>query len=183
MPTFSGILTEALVTEGSLVRSGQKLGEFIDTSEYEIEVAVSKTYAPFLKVNEFVTLSTLDGTSTYTGKVSRVNGSIDLTTQTITAFIVVKHPELKEGMYLEARLDARDEDSAIEIDRTLLSDNNTVFIVRDSILDAVPVKPVYFTDTKVVVKNIEDGSILVIKPVPGAYAGMLVKPYKPSKPE
>ena len=180
---FSGILTEALVTEGSLVRSGQKLGEFIDTSEYEIEVAVSKTYAPFLKVNESVTLSTLDGTSTYTGKVSRVNGSIDLTTQTITAFIVVKHPELKEGMYLEARLDAKDEDNAIEIDRTLLSDNNTVFVVRDSILDAVSVKPVYFTDTKVVIKNIEDGAILVSKPVPGAYAGMLVKPYKPSKSE
>ena len=32
---FKGILTEVLVTEGSLVRSGQKLGEFINTDIYE----------------------------------------------------------------------------------------------------------------------------------------------------
>ena len=37
---FTGILTEALVTEGTLVRVGQKLGEFIQTGTYELEVAV-----------------------------------------------------------------------------------------------------------------------------------------------
>ena len=34
---FKGILTEALVTEGTLIRSNQKLGEFIDPSVYEID--------------------------------------------------------------------------------------------------------------------------------------------------
>ena len=108
---------------------------------------------------------------------------MDLTTQTITAFIEVKHPELKEGFYLEAELDARDEPNAIEIDRTLLSDNNTIFALRDSVLDAIPVKPVYFTDTKVVLKNVADGTIIISKPVPGAYAGMLVRPFTQSKAE
>lgn len=178
---FSGILTEALATEGSLIRNGQKLGEFIDTSEYEIEIAISKTYAPFLKIGETVELKTLDGTNEYTGKVSRVNGSVDLTTQTITAFINVKHPDLKEGMFLEAELDARDEEDAIEVDRSLLSENNTIFIVRDSILDAISVKPVYFTDAKVVLKNVKDGTVIVKKPIPGAYAGMLVKPFVNTK--
>lgn len=42
---FSGILTEALATEGSLIRNGQKLGEFIDPTTYEMEVALSKRYA------------------------------------------------------------------------------------------------------------------------------------------
>ena len=41
---FSGVLTETLVTEGTLVRSGQKLGEFINTEVYELEVAISKRY-------------------------------------------------------------------------------------------------------------------------------------------
>ena len=180
---FSGILTEALVTEGSLVRNGQKLGEFIDTSVYEIEVAISKTYASFLKVGETVSLQTLDGISTYVGKVTRVNGNVDLTTQTITAFIEVKHPDLKEGIYLEAQLDARDEPNAIEIDRNLLSDRNTIFVLKDSVLDAVPAKPVYFTDTKVVLKGIADGTIVIAEPVPGAYSGMLVKPYTNTKAE
>lgn len=178
---FSGILTEALVREGALVRSGQKLGEFIDTSVYEIEVAISKTYASFLKVGETVALKSLDGINTYKGSVSRVNGSVDVTTQTITAFIEVKHPDLKEGIYLEAALDAKEEPNAIEINRNLLSEQNTIFVLRDSVLEAVPVKPVYFSDTKVVIKGLEDGTIFIAKPVPAAYSGMLVKPFVNTK--
>tara|TARA_R110002050_G_scaffold184989_1_gene318752 strand:- start:6086 stop:7216 length:1131 start_codon:yes stop_codon:yes gene_type:complete len=177
---FSGILTEALVTEGSLIRSGQKLGEFIDTSVYEMEVALSKSYASLLKVGEAVELSNLDKTETYKGNVARVNGSIDAATQTITAYIDVKDDTLKEGMYLEASLNAKEEQDAIEIDRNLLLETNDIFIIRDSLLDVIPAKPVYFSETKVVLKNIPDGTIILKKPVPGAYAGMLVKPFENS---
>lgn len=99
---FSGILTEALVTEGSLIRNGQKLGEFIFPGVYEMEVALSKAYASLLNVGEKVELNNIDKTETYSGVVTRVNGSIDATTQTITAFVEVKNESLKEGMYLEA---------------------------------------------------------------------------------
>lgn len=176
--SFSGILTEALVTEGSLVRNGQKLGEFIDPSVYEMEVALSKTYASLLKVGEKVKLNNLENTETYSGIVSRVNGSIDATTQTITAYIEVKDPSLKEGMYLEANLNAKKETNAIEVDRSLVLDSDQIFIVRDSVLDLIEVKPVYFSDKKAVLKNIPNGTIILSKPVPGAYAGMLVKPFK-----
>lgn len=175
---FSGTLTEALVTEGTLIRSGQKLGEFIDTSIYEMEVAISKTYASLLKVGESVTLNNLDKTETYTGTVSRVNASIDPTTQTITAYIEVKHENLKEGMYLEANLNAKKESDAIEIDRNLLLESEQIFVVKDSLLDVIDVKPVYFSDTKVVLKNVPNGTVILKKAVPGAYSGMLVKPFK-----
>ncbi|MFK7748847.1 MAG: efflux RND transporter periplasmic adaptor subunit, partial [Kordia sp.] len=178
---FSGILTEALVTEGSLIRNGQKLGAFIDDSEYEMEVALSKKYASLLKVGEQVVLNNLDGTETFSGVVSRVNGSIDATTQTITAYIEVTDEKLKEGMYLEANLNAKEEANAIEVDRNLVLDNDQVFIVRDSILDVIKVTPVYFSDTKAVLKNIPDGTVILSKSVPGAYAGMLVKPLTSEK--
>lgn len=180
---FDGILTETLVTEGSLIRSGQKLGEFIDPSVYEMEVAISKSFANLLKVGEKVELNNLDGTEAFTGIVSRVNGSIDATTQTITVFIEVKSELLKEGMYLEARLDAKQEENAIEINRNLLLDTNQIFVVRDGVLDVVDVKPVYFSDTKVVLKDVPNGAIILSRSVPGAYAGMLVKIFedKPNK--
>lgn len=174
---FDGILTEALVTEGSLIRNGQKLGEFIDPTIYEMEVAISKSFANLLKIGEDVRLNNLEGTESYQGKVSRINGSIDPTTQTIRAFIEVKDKNLKEGMYLEARLDARKEKNAIEIDRNLLLDTNEIYIVKDGSLKAIPVKPVFFSDTKVVLKGVPDGSVILSKPVPGAYQGMLVKVY------
>ncbi|NNJ88737.1 MAG: HlyD family efflux transporter periplasmic adaptor subunit [Eudoraea sp.] len=175
---FKGILTEALVTEGSLVRSGQKLGEFINTDVYELEVAVSKTFSDLLKVGEVVNLVTLDRSKTYKGKVTRINGRIDLASQTIKAFIEVSDSELKEGMYLEANLNAKQESNAIEIDRNLLLENDKIFVVRDTILDLIDVKPVYFSDKKVVLKEVPEGITIITKPVVGAYAGMLVKVYQ-----
>ena len=175
---FSGILTEALVTEGTLIRNGQKLGEFIDPTEYEMEVAVSKTYANLLKVGEKVSLNNLNNTETYQGKISRVNGSVDQATQTITAYIDVKDSNLKEGIYLEAHISGETVEDAIEIDRNLLLDNQQIFVVKNETLNVIPVKPVYFSETKMVVKGVPNGTIILKKPVPGAYAGMLVKPFQ-----
>lgn len=172
---FTGILTEALVTEGTLVRSGQKLGEFINPSVYEMQVAVSKSYAEVIKIGAKVELSNLEKTKTYQGTVARVNGSIDATTQTITAFVDVEHKDLKEGMYLEASLDAEKVEDAIEIDRNLLLDSQEIYVVKDSLLDVIPVKPAHFSDRTVVLKDVPNGTVILRKPVPGAYAGMQVK--------
>ena len=176
---FKGILTEALVTEGSLIRNGQKLGEYIDPNIYEMEVALGKDYANLLKVGEEVKLNNLDKTQDYSGKVIRVNGSIDATTQTVTAYIEIKNSSLKEGMYLEASLNAKKENDAIEINRNLVLDSDQIYVVRDSVLDMIDVKPIYYSDTKAVVKGIPNGTVMLSKPIPGAYAGMLVKAYKP----
>ena len=178
---FKGILTEALVTEGTLIRSNQKLGEFIDPSVYEMEVSLSKTFASLLDVGETVELNNLEHTKKYSGIVSRVNGSINSATQTIAVYIEIKNSSLKEGMYLEANLNAKKEKNAIEINRGLLLDENKIFIVRDSVLDMIDVRPVYFSDTKVVLKEVPDGTIILSSPFPGAYVGMMVKPLQVQK--
>ncbi|WP_298487620.1 HlyD family efflux transporter periplasmic adaptor subunit [uncultured Maribacter sp.] len=175
---FKGVVTEALVTEGTLVRSGQKLGEFINTDVYELEVSISKEYSDLLKINEKVTLSNLDKTQTYIGKVVRVNGRVDVASQTIKAFIEIKDSSLKEGMYLEANLNAKAEENAIEIDRSLLLEGDKIYVVKDSILDVIEVKPIYFSDKKVVLKQVPDEAVILAKPVVGSYAGMAVKVYK-----
>jgi multidrug efflux pump subunit AcrA (membrane-fusion protein) len=175
---FTGVLTEALVTEGTLVRAGQKLGEFINPDIYELEVSVSKTYSDLLKVGESVALTTLNDERTYEGKVTRINGRVDLATQTIKAYIEVNEPNLREGMYLEAYLDAKNEENAIEIDRSLLLEDNKIFVVRDSVLDIIDVNPIFFSDKKVVLKNVPEGITIMSKPLIGAYTGMSVKVYQ-----
>ena len=178
---FKGVLTEVLVTEGTLVRAGQKLGEFINTDVYELEVSVSKAYSDLLKIGEKVKLTNLDKTKEYNGKVIRINGRVDQASQTIRAYIEVHDSTLREGMYLEANLDAKEEVNAIEIDRGLLLENNRIFVVRDSVLDIIDVKPVYFTDKKVVLKEVPEGTIIMIKPLMGAYTGMAVKIFEDQK--
>lgn len=182
---FSGVLTGALVTEGTLIRNGQKLGELIDPSVFELEIALSKSYMDKLEVGRKVTLTTLDKSESYQGIVSRVNGSLDVSTQTLSAYIEVRDKNLKQGIYLDANLDVQEVKDAVEIDRDLLVDNREVFVVRDSVLALIPVVPVHYSDARVVLKGIPDGTVILKRPVAGAYAGMLVSPFnnsnKPAK--
>ncbi|MGW9684055.1 efflux RND transporter periplasmic adaptor subunit [Flagellimonas sp. 2504JD1-5] len=178
---FKGVLTEALVTEGTLIRSGQKLGEYINIGAYELEVSIPKTFGDFLKIGKQVELTNLDKSQHYVGKVVRVNGRVDQNSQTITVFIEVSDQNLKEGQYLEANLAAREEENAIEIDRSLLLEDNKIFVVRDSILDLIDVKPMYFTDKKVVLKSVPDNEVIVTKVMTGAYEGMLVRVFDSTK--
>lgn len=173
---FSGVLTEALVTSGTLVRAGQKIGEFIDTSVYELEVSINAEFADLLKVGKAVSLTNLSKTKNYTGKVARVNGKIDQVSQTITAYIEVAHPDLKEGMFLEANLNAKSEQNAIEISRKLLVDNKFVYTVEnDSILALKEINPVYFGADIVVIKGLKNNAKVLTQPLPGAFDGMIVK--------
>ncbi|QLE00627.1 HlyD family efflux transporter periplasmic adaptor subunit [Galbibacter sp. BG1] len=172
---FDGVLTEALVNEGTLIRNGQKLGEFIDPEVYEMEVAVNKSYNRFLKEGEEVTLSNLDHTETWKGKVSRINGKVNQATQTVKVFIEVKGENLKEGMYVEASLVAKDEPDAIKIDRSLMVDQSHIYAVKDTVLELVDVKPVFYSDREVVLQEVPDGTKIITKPIPGAYPGMVVK--------
>jgi multidrug efflux pump subunit AcrA (membrane-fusion protein) len=173
---FSGILTEALVSPGTLVRVGQKLGEFIDPRVYEMEVSISSEFADLLKVGNSVTLSNSEKTKTYTGKVVRVNGKVDQVSQTIKAYIDVANKDLKEGMFLEANLVAKSESDAVEISRKLLVDNNAVYIVEnDSILTLRKVDPVYFGDEIVVIKGLQTNDKILTQTLPGAFDGMIVK--------
>jgi hypothetical protein len=57
-------------------------------------------------------------------------------------------------------------------------ENNQIFVVRDSLLDLIDVQPVYFSNKKVVLKEVPNGITILGKPVMGAYAGMLVKQYQ-----
>ena len=175
---FSGILTEANVTPGTLIRQGQKLGELIDPSVYELEVAVNKSHSDLLKVGKEVQLSNIDKTATWKGKVARVNGKVDLNTQTIAVFIAVKGKDLKEGMYLEAELETQKIQNAFEISRKLLIDNKQVFVVEKGQLKLQDVTPVYFTKTTVVLQGLKDGTVVLKRSVPGAYDEMLVTVFK-----
>lgn len=172
---FDGVLTEALVTEGSLIRNGQKLGEFIDPKIYELQVSLSKEYADLLKVGEEVQLTDNKGINNYKGQVSRINARIDPTTQTVSIFIEVADETLKEGMYLQANIDAKKEENAISIDRSLVNDKNEIFIVKDTLLTVLQVNPVYFSDKKAIIKGVPDGSIILAKQVSGAYNGMPIE--------
>lgn len=172
---FGGVLTEALVNKGTLVRAGQKLGTFINPNIYELPVAVNSNYVDLLKIGNTVELHNVEGSKTWKGKVNRLNSLIDPATQTVQAYIRVNGKGLREGMYLEADLTAKEEPNTFEVSRKLITDNNKLYFVRDSTLELATVNPVYFKESTVVVRGLPEGMKLLKNSVPGSYAGMKVK--------
>ncbi|MDX1827976.1 MAG: HlyD family efflux transporter periplasmic adaptor subunit [Lutibacter sp.] len=178
---FNGILTESLVTPGTLIRQGQKLGEFINPSIYEVSVSVKSEYRDLLEIGKKVELYNLEKTKNWIGKVIRINGKVDTATQTIKAFIQVNGKDLKDGQYLEVILHAKPENNALEVGRNLLINNSNLYIVEDSKLSLTPVSIVFENKDSLIVKGLKDGAQLLSKPIPGAFDGMLVKTFKDNK--
>ena len=172
---FDGVLTESLVNTGTLIRTGQKLGEFVSMKNFELEVAVNAEYIEIMKVGKNVLLSDLRNEKEWIGTVKRVNGRIDLTTQTVTVYIGVSGEGLVEGMYLEANITARPETNAIEIERNLLINEKEVFVVEGNELTVKEINPVHFTEETAVVKGLANGTQLIMRPVAGGYPGMPVE--------
>jgi len=175
---FTGVLTEATVTNGSLIRPGQKLGEFINLDQYELAVSINSNHVNFLKIGKTVTLHNAERTKTYAGVVTRINSKLNTNSQTLIAFINLKDPFLKEGMFLEADIQAKSESNAVRIARNLLVNENQVYTIVDNKLQLTTVSPVFYSDTSVVLKGLKNGAVILAKPVPGAYQGMLVKVIK-----
>lgn len=175
---YNGVLTEANIDKGALVRAGQKLGEYINPYIYELEVAINSSYADLLKVGNTVSLNNIERTKKWDGKINRINPLIDPNTQTIQAFIRVSGKGLREGMYLEADLTAKNEDNTFEVSRKLLTDNNKLFVLEGEVLKLTEIEPVHFTETTVVVRGLTDGTEYLNRMLPGAYDGMKVQRFE-----
>ena len=171
---FDGVLVEATVTEGSLIRPGQQLGVFIKPGIYELAVQLPKTYVEFIAEGLEVSLNSLDGNQQYQGTISRINASVDSKTQSVQVFILVQDSRLKEGIYLTAQLDAIDIADAFMVKRGLLNAEQQLFVVEDNQLKLKQVEVVYYTQTHAVVRGINDGEQLLALPVLGAFEGMEV---------
>jgi membrane fusion protein, multidrug efflux system len=174
---FNGILTTAFVDPGTLIRPGQLLGEYIEPNHYEMQVDVSKNIISTLEIGEKVSVYTpANSDKIYQGQISRINGKIDQSTQTVQVFIDVNSADLKEGMYLEAEIPIQESQNAYEVNRMLLVNQNNLFVVTDSTLVLKAVTIIHKNEKTVIVSGLEDGTLLVDLSIPNAYQGMKIAP-------
>lgn len=172
---FNGTVTEALVNPGTLIRQGQKIGEFVDPSAYELEVSLSPSIANVLSIADEVVVKSLTSNESWSGKVGRVNARIDQTSQTAKAYIDIKSKTLKEGQYLTALIDIAPIENAYRLKRNLLIDGNKVYVVENGKLKLKEIVVRHYDKETVVVTGLPENSQLVSSAIPGLYANMEVK--------
>lgn len=174
---FNGRVSESNITEGTLVRIGQKLGTFFNPASYELEAAVSLQDLEFLQVGNKVELYSKDIEGNWSGVVRRIGSVVDENTQTVSVFIGTSGKGLREGMYLSARIRGKQLEKVVEIPRNLLREGKKIFIIEDGHLAYMDVNTVRFSSDSVLVRGIPDGTEILAEVVIGAYEGMNVKTY------
>jgi len=174
---FNGVVSESVIDEGTLVRSGQKMGEFINPYAYEMEAAIDLKNLDVIRIGSKVDLTSTEIAGQWKGTVSRISDRIDDQTQTIKVFINVSGKELKEGMYLNGVIYGSDISDVVEIPRKMLQNDSMVYVVEDSSLVLLGIKPVRYSRENVMVRGIPDSTHVLDESVVGAYEGMRVAPY------
>jgi multidrug efflux pump subunit AcrA (membrane-fusion protein) len=170
---FDGVLTNTFIQKGTLVRAGQKIGEFINPSLFELETEISLSDLQFVKKGSKVLLHSDDLNKNWEGFVSRVNSSLDPSSQMVRVFIRVKGKSLKEGMFLRGFAKGVNFENATLINRKLLK-NGGVYLVDSNIVRYKKVEVVYVNEAKAIVKGLEEGSQYVSDNMKGLYDGLQV---------
>jgi multidrug efflux pump subunit AcrA (membrane-fusion protein) len=175
---YSGTLSETAIDPGTLVRAGQKMGTFVQQGSYELEAAVTRNDLNFLKKGSKVTLKSAELDQEYIGTVSRINSTINPTTQQVSVFLTVRGKDLKEGLYLDAVINAGIAKDAIVVDRNMLRDGQSIYTVseKDSTLRVMTIEVISFSEDKAIIKGIASGVLLPKDQINGAFEGMKVVP-------
>ena len=174
---FSGVITEAAINPGSLVRANQKMGSLMNNNHYELEATVRLADLAYVQPGNTAKLYSTDLKGEWTGRVTRISDQIDPNTQTVFVYLNVSGPNLREGMYLRGQIKGRLIEDALEIPRDLIVDQSSVFLIgKDSTLMVQPIEVMSMTEEKAIIKGLENGSILLGQSFVGAYNGQKVIP-------
>ena len=73
---FAGVITEANVTPGANVQPGQRLGQLMNKSAYELEATINLRDLKYIKKGSSVKLSSDDLGKEWNGKVARISDQI-----------------------------------------------------------------------------------------------------------
>lgn len=175
---FSGVVTEANIHPGTLVRNGQKLGEFINPFNFEFEATVSLKDINLIKIGDRVKLYSEDIGGEWTGNIRRISDKMDASTQTVKVFVGTSGKNLREGMYLKGEIAASSIKEAYKISRNLVINKTQVYSIKNGVLALENVKILRYTGNNVIVKGLKDGTKLPRNMVSGAFVGMKVKEAK-----
>lgn len=169
---YDGVVTASDINPGMLVRSGQRLGEFTNTEEYELEASVGLNKVQYLRQGDKVVLTSDDIAGEFDGTIRRINRKIDPSSQSVRVYIATGDQRLKDGMYITAHINSGVVGDAVKIPRSLLIENSRLYVIDAATLKLLTVDVIEKTNDHVIVRGLPDGTVILAEAFPDAYDGM-----------
>jgi multidrug efflux pump subunit AcrA (membrane-fusion protein) len=170
---FSGVLSQTSIKKGTLVRAGQKLGEFIQPNAFELEADISLAEAKQVKIGDKVLLTNESGIKKV-GKVIRKNGIVNSESQNVKIYISVTGNDLFQGIYMQGLISLKKVENSTYVDRNLLN-GSYIYTIEKGQLRNTKVTVLSAINNKVLVTGLNDGALILSESIKGTYNGMKVR--------
>lgn len=172
---FNGVVALASLNPGTLVRAGQKLGEFAGTRRFEVDASLPAFDAGRLSPGMVVSLAADARPGDFEGRVARIGGVIDPETMSVRVFVTTSAPGLRDGMYVTGRVESsRPVPDAVAVSKDLLVGTRSLYVVRQGVLQLQTVIVAGHVGDRVILRGLADGTVILAQPWPEARPGARV---------
>lgn len=173
---FDGTVTASMIEAGTLVRPGQKLGEFAGSGSFELEISLNPTDAELIGVGNKVAVRSSDGI--INGSIIRKSSSMDPATQTIKVYVQISGQNLSDGMYLEAEIFGKLIPASTLVPRKAIINNSFVYVDDGGKLGTKQVNILALGSDYAYINGITAGSNIISEPIVSPTIGMKIEPIK-----
>lgn len=171
---YQGIVSEASIKPGTLVRVGQKLGSFIKTGVFELEVAVGLEHLQHISVGAEAELLSGQVPGRFPAKVARISESLDPATQSALVILEIESEVLKEGMYLNGSIFTQPYENAFLLSTKQVNAQNETFVIDDGKLKKRPLTVLFRGENELLTADLKTGEKVLQNLFDGAKDGMQV---------
>lgn len=178
---FTGSILNAFTDDGAITAPGSPVVSVIREGSMEIEIPIANDDIDRVVIGAKVALSDENGGSAI-GKVVRKGTYVNANTQTVPVFIEVTEAEMSiyNGMFLDASISCEGVENIVELPRKALFNKNEVYTVVDGKLKPISLNIKMFLEETVLVKDLTDGTVIVMEPLINAKEGLEVEVMKNS---
>ena len=179
--SIAGVIARRMVDAGDRVKDGDQMFQLVNTDELEFEATVPAQYAGDVRVGAPVALvvTGLSGPAV-SGKVSRVNSSVDPATRQLKVYVTVSNPghRLVGGLFASGRVVLKEARAAIAVPQPGLKTDEAgktyVFVVDNGRVARRDVTVGVFDEAQnmyQIVTGLSGGEAVIVGPVEGLRAG------------
>ena len=179
---YDGSIATVSLETGTVVNPGATIATIIRTDELELEIPMEVNNVKWVEEGGPVEVTSEDGSRSWSGEVTRIADFVDPNSQSINVYIKVDAgPDsgLYDGLYLRAIIPGSRLESAMEIPRRVLVNDDEVFVVEKGVLKTRKVNVQKINQDQVLISPLEanglnEGDSLVVEAPSNAIENMRV---------
>ena len=166
---FSGVITEAYISEYAVVNPGTRIIKYVANGDFEISAAVPIAQMEDLKVGSTAKIFTTSGEEKGVGKVVRISEVINKSTQSADVFIKptpATGKKFVEGEYVKVQISELETFKGTRVPRTAVHDNLVyTFNKKDSTLSPKTVVVLDINENGAFISGLSDNDVIVTQEV------------------